>query len=569
MTFPLPRSTVVRTSPWSLFSQGSLRRLVRLLATALLLLGTVSQPTPVLAEHVKQMQAEAISQGRAPWGYWGTDPEKYTGWSSHSNRLIPVYTFGMSLDAVAGANSIYRDAKRIEQLYGRLPEGTLNPAAQYFDQTDVCRLQQAAAAAGKKYIILVVFDGMDWQTTWAAAAAACCKVGYREARGTGLYFLDYRGVATEYGLAVTSPHNDGTTCDIDAQTLVNPGGKTPGGYDALLAGPNPWTPGSDPLYLIRKSRPRHDAITDSAASATSLCSGIKTYNDSINVDPWGRQVAPVGRQLQAKGYAVGVVTSVPISHATPASAYSNNVWRDDYQDLARDLLGLQSISHPSEPLSGVDVLLGAGWGDDITSDTKQGRNFVPGNKYLATADLQKIDATKGGRYRVVQRTAGANGTKLLAEAADDAAHRGQRLFGFFGGKAGHLPFRTADGNFDPTNGVRRLGEKYSPADLEENPTLADMTRAALQVLEKNQGGFWLMVEAGDVDWANHDDNVDTSIGAVTSGDNAFRAITQWAEAGKCWDQTAVIVTSDHGHYLTVTHPEALLDSTDRASSAGK
>lgn len=52
-----------------------------------------------------------------------------------------------------------------------------------------------------------------------------------------------------------------------------------------------------------------------------------------------------------------------------------------------------------------------------------------------------------------------------------------------------------------------------PEDITENPTPAEMTTAALTVLQKREKGFWLMVEAGDVDWANHDNNIDTSIGA--------------------------------------------------------
>src|SRR6185437_3411947 len=129
--------------------------------------------------------------------------------------------------------------------------------------------------------------------------------------------------------------------------------------------------------------------------------------DSINVGPSGEQVVPIARQLQSEGFAIGVVTSVPISHATPACAYANNVWRDDYQDLSRDLLGLPSIAHPSKPLPGVDVLLGAGWGTKIeTTDAGQGKNFVAGNRYLTTADLAAIDATGGGHYRVAQRTSG-------------------------------------------------------------------------------------------------------------------------------------------------------------------
>ena len=77
-----------------------------------------------------------------------------------------------------------------------------------------------------------------------------------------------------------------------------------------------------------------------------------------------------------------MVTSVPISHATPAAAYANNVTRNDYQDLSRDLVGLPSIAHRSATLPGVDVLLGCGWGEESDGDDKQGQNYVPGNKYL-------------------------------------------------------------------------------------------------------------------------------------------------------------------------------------------
>jgi alkaline phosphatase len=92
-----------------------------------------------------------------------------------------------------------------------------------------------------------------------------------------------------------------------------------------------------------------------------------------------------------------------------------------------------------------------------------------------------------------------------------------------------------------------------------------MTEAALTVLEKNPKGFWLMVEAGEVDWANHDNNLDNSIGAVKSGAAAFDVIVDWVEKHDAWGETAVIVTADHGHYLFLTQPEALLDPTPTAA----
>jgi alkaline phosphatase len=514
----------------------------------------------------RRLEEQAERAGSAHWGHWGDQPDRYDAWSNHSNRLIPVYTFGIGLDAVSGANSVYRDASRLEQLFGRLPEATLNPTAEYFDQTEIYRLQLDAVAAGKKHVVLVVFDGMDWTTTRTAAISASGTVAYADGRGTGFAFQDYRGVATDFGFCVTSPANDGTTFDVDSQALKNPGGRTAGGYDAARAGPTPWSRPADLRYLIGRSRERPHAVTDSAASATSLCSGRKTYNDAINVDPAGLPLEPIAATLQKRGFAVGAVSSVPVSHATPACSYATNVSRDDYQDIARDMLGERSISHPKDPLPGLDLLIGGGFGVDVATDEGQGRNFEPGNKYVAESTLRTIDALGGGRYQLALRTPGRKGGEVLAEAVREALSKGRRLFGFFGTAEGNLPFCTADGRFDPVfvpvaDGGDRLKKKYSPpinytpADIAENPSLAEMTRAALELLG-SRDRFWLMVEAGDVDWACHANNIDNCIGAIRSGDAAVRAIFEWVEKRDAWNDTVVIVTSDHGHLFVLTDPAA-------------
>jgi alkaline phosphatase len=519
-------------------------------------------PTPV--DPIRDLQIAAEATGKAAWGHWGDQPEKYVAWSNHSNRLIPVYTFGMTLAGVSGTNSPYRDAARLEAVYGRLPDHTVNPAAEYFDQTDIYRLQLAAADAGKKYIVLVVFDGMDWHTTRTASIATLGRVAYDAGRGTGFGFQDYRGAPTDCGFCVTSPANDGTKVDVDAQAVKNPGGETPGGYDASRGGSTPWDPRVNLRYLI--GRDRVHAVTDSAASATSLCTGRKTYNDAINVAPDGSHLEPLARTLQARGYAVGAVTSVPVSHATPACAYATNVSRDDYQDIARDLLGEPSIAHREAALPGLDVLIGGGDGVRVEKEADQGRNFEPGNKYVADSTLAAIDVARGGRYVVARRTPGRRGADVLAAAARTAIAGRQRLFGFFGAAEGHLPFRTADGDFNPAAAVAnpdadRLRKKYggaihyAPADIAENPTLAEMATTAMDVLAA-RGPFWLMVEAGDVDWASHANNIDTAIGAVQSGDEAFRAVVAWIERHDAWDESAVIVTSDHGHLFVLTDPQA-------------
>lgn len=532
----------------------------------LILWGTV--PGSISAQdHIREIQQAAVDANRAEFGHWGWDPENYKLWGTHSNRLIPVYTFGtlgagpgIDLGSYSGLSSPYRHAEAIRKLYDTVPEGTLNPAAEYFDQTNVYDLQLAALKAGKKQIILVVFDGMDWQTTQAASIHLLQRVAYTEGRGTGLHFQDYRAQGTsQYGFFVTSPYAGDYNVDVDLQQVSPKADTVPGGYAFAAGGSFPWASAPDLEYPVGRSATpglKH-AYTDSASSATSMTAGIKTYNSAINVDAHGKQVATIAHLAQQHDYRIGVVTSVPVSHATPAAAYAHNVDRDDYQDLTRDLLGLPSISHPEQPLPGVDVLLGAGFGENRPEGKAQGKNFVPGNAYLTDEDLQKIDARHGGKYEVALRTSGAVGQAVLEEAAQAAIEHNRRLFGFFGVKGGHLPYRTANGDFQPPAG-RSKAEVYSAEDVAENPDLADLTTAALQVLGRDGRPFWMMVEAGDVDWANHDNNIDNSIGAVISGDRAVKAITDWVEQHSSWQDAVVIVTADHGHYLVLEKPELLV-----------
>ncbi|MCA9064911.1 MAG: alkaline phosphatase [Planctomycetaceae bacterium] len=515
------------------------------------------------------VQAEAIAAGRARAGFWGTDPENYVGWKTHSNRLIPVYTFGtqgggagIDIDSYSGVNSPYRSPAALQRIYGFLPEQTVNPDAVWMDQTNVADIQRAAVKAGRKYIFLVVFDGMDWQSTQLASISQLGRVAYTEGRGTGLHFLDYTAAGTtQFGFMVTSPHNEGTEVDVDQQTVKNPGGTLRGGYHAGLGGTAPWATPSDMGYLIAKPAEgniRH-AYTDSSSSASSMTAALKTFNGSINVGPTGELVSTIAHELQEEGWAVGAVSSVPVSHATPAAAYAHNVSRDDYQDLTRDMVGLKSVTHPGHPLPGLDVLIGGGWGVDKEKGPAQGTNFVPGNVYVTQSDIDEISVQNGGRYEVAVRTAGHSGSSLLQQATQRAVAGKHRLFGLFGLAKynGHLPFATADGTFDPVPGVGKKAEVYTDADRQENPTLSEMTQAAITVLSQNDHGFWLMVESGDVDWANHDDNIDNSAGAVKSGDAAVRVITDWVEQNSNWQESLLIVTADHGHYFNLTHSEEL------------
>lgn len=520
-------------------------------------------PVDAASDPVRQMQLDAMKQQTAEWGHWGIDPTKYSTWVEHSNRLIPVYTFGITLDLLREEGSVYKDPARLEKLYGTVTEGTVNPTALYYDQTDVHRLQMKAIEAGYSNIILMVFDGMDWQTTRAAAIYKQGEIVYSSGRGTGLSFLDDRRVQTDFGLVCTSPRSGSVKYDVNSQTVLSTDSASTGGYDVRRGGDAPWNEHTRSNYLLGLDRERPHSVTDSAASATSMTSGIKTYNGAINFAVDGEQVIPIARRLQEEeDFKVGVVSNVPIPHATPAAAYANNVTRKDYQDLSRDMLGLPSASHRDQPLPGLDVVIGGGWSPDLKADAGQGDNYLPGNRYLHQSDLERVDVANGGQYVVAQRTSGKSGRRVLMQAARRAIDNDQRLLGFFGTRFdGHLPFQTADGGFDPVLDAKGT-EAYTQADLDENPSLAEMTRAALLVLEQAVEGFWLMIEAGDVDWANHANNLDNSIGAVLSGEEAFNVVMDWVDENNAWAYTAVIVTSDHGHYLVI-------EDADRLAQAGR
>ncbi len=557
------------------------------IALALALIGPAlaqegAQPVDTLRALQEKYAASPKSKGARAYHFGSQGPgDVFSNHTSHSNRLIPVYVFGTKADlgAVTGENSRYRDEAKIKELYGALPANTLNPEAEYADQSDLYRVQADAVKRGAKHLFIVWFDGLDWPTTQAAAIAKSGTV-YTEGKGSGLVFQDYDGTPSQFGYVVTSPSHD--TLDLDASTqAVKPHeGSILGGYDAAIAGPNPWTLGplgpKAPGYLKGQNASKDDragvdeagrvlhAYTDSSCSAAEAASGVKSFNNGVNVAEDGRDVPTLFNQIQADGWKVGTVTSVPFNHASPSGMYAHNVFRDDYQDLARDMLGLEGVTQKAGKEArhpGLDVVIGTGHGivANQSALAKQGDNAVPGPLFVTEADKRAIDAANGGRYVVVETTPGVQGSRALLDAAEAAARGGHRLFGLFGREGlDHLPYRTADGRFDPAPGIRGKAEAYTPSDLFEQPSLADMTEAALTVLAADPAKpFALFVEAGDVDFALHDNNLDNAVGALYSGEAAIKVILDWVERNSNWDDSVLIVTADHGHYLVIDDPAAI------------
>src|SRR5512138_3616059 len=85
------------------------------------------------SDPIAQIQIEGVLTGSSPVAHWGSDPKRYSQWTTHSNRLVPVYTWGtkgagkgIDVDDYIGANSPYRSAERLHRIYGVEPRDTVN-----------------------------------------------------------------------------------------------------------------------------------------------------------------------------------------------------------------------------------------------------------------------------------------------------------------------------------------------------------------------------------------------------------------------------------------------------------
>lgn len=283
--------------------------------------------------------------------------------------------------------------------------------------------------------------------------------------------------------------------------------------------------------------------TDSAAAATALSTGSKTSKGSISVNAdHSARLLTITEIARARGMAVGAVTTTSISDATPGAWIAHNDSRvNGYAILDEALWGNPNTTGEAnmtyyqgghgKTVPPVDLLIGGGHPDWYTA----GNHFV--NKEIVTK--LKNESTLPGAFHYIERISGSpdGGQRLLSEAQKIDT---MRLVGLFGGSNGDMEYRLADGSgFNP-----------------ENPTLPEMTRAALAVLEKDPDGFILMIEGGTIDHASHANKMDEMLGEVIGFNDAVQAVEDWvndSNNGSNWENTLVIVTADHETgYLTAS-----------------
>ena len=297
------------------------------------------------------------------------------------------------------------------------------------------------------------------------------------------------------------------------------------GYDWRQGGRAPY-PLDDPStagdYFLTLPNPY---ATDSASAATAMVTGHKTVKGAI---AWGPGTAGEGQGgplptlaelLRARlGFAIGIVSTVPFSHATPAALVSHSPRRDDFPALAAQILG------ETRP----EVVIGGGF---------PGPSGTPDYQYLSRETYDQVKADPD--YQVVERQPGVDGAVSLLEAAQVAAGSGRKLFGLFGGP---------QGSFESPLAHDLPGTPLLTRATVENPLLRDAVLAALRVLTQDPDGFLLLAEQGDSDWANHANDFRRMIGTVWDLHEAVQTVIDYVNRpgdGMTWENTLLLVASDH------------------------
>ncbi|MFE8702516.1 alkaline phosphatase [Cytobacillus sp. FJAT-54145] len=241
-----------------------------------------------------------------------------------------------------------------------------------------------------------------------------------------------------------------------------------------------------PQVALARTFSNNNSVTDSAAGGTALATGIKTNNGMLGVSPDGTEVDSILDLFKQHGKKVGVISTHMVVDATPAAFTSSvkNRW-DGQPEIARQQLKNE-----------VDVILGGG-----------SHFFQP--EQQGGVDLIKKYQEKGYTY--------------VRNRSELKKYEGDKLLGLF-----HPSY---------------MSFKLDRDDLEsEEPNLIEMTKKAIEVLSKEDKGFFLMVEGARIDHASHATDLTSIWKETIEFDDTVKYVVNWANRDQ---ETLVVVVADH------------------------
>ncbi|CAN5904987.1 alkaline phosphatase [soil metagenome] len=272
-------------------------------------------------------------------------------------------------------------------------------------------------------------------------------------------------------------------------------------------------------------------VTDSAPSMSAYMTGVKMNNevlsmsnDTLAIDPVadangnncgtknGTPATTLLELAKAKGLSAGVVTTTRVTHATPAATYSHICHRDLENDIAAAAVPGGVGYNSALGSTGLDVLLGGG--KQFFTPLKDGGKRSDGRDLVAEMKAKNYAyASNSTEFNAI------DGTKT------------DRLFGLF--TSSHMSY---DLDRDPA----------------KEPSLAEMTTKAMDVLAKNTKGYFLMVEGGRIDHALHETTAKKALQDTLAFDNAIKAALAKAKiSDPDLKNTLIVVTADHDHTLVL------------------
>lgn len=276
-----------------------------------------------------------------------------------------------------------------------------------------------------------------------------------------------------------------------------------------------------PHMALVKTYTTNGQTPDSAPTASALNTGIKSRNGTINIDDAGAYdscdaaatagLTTFSEIVSGMGKSVGIVSTARLTHATPAAVYArtaNRDWEDNTQlpeGCAQKDIAAQMVD--AIDAGTLDLALGGGR-----------RHFLPNG----ITDDEGGEGRRTDDRNLIEEITGKGWQYVWNDETFAAADPAKPVLGLF--ESSHMLYEND-----------RNGE----------PSLAEMTEMAINSLSANEDGYYLMVEAGRVDHANHDGNLHR---AVTDG-VAFAEAIDKAMGMIDLQDTLVIVTADHGHGL--------------------
>ncbi|WP_158769737.1 alkaline phosphatase [Paraglaciecola sp. L1A13] len=293
-----------------------------------------------------------------------------------------------------------------------------------------------------------------------------------------------------------------------------------------------------------------DAQTpDSAGTMTAMMSGLKTDVGVIGVNEKiergecstvaGNEVSTALELAEIKGMATGIISTARITHATPAATYAKSAdrnWEDISDipeaaiaegcvDIADQLVHFEAnleARFEGVDVDGLEVVMGGGR-----------RHFLPKDASFNSADaVSEIEGDRTDSRDLTQEWQDlyTNGTYVMDKTGFDAvdAANTTHLFGLF--NESHMQYEADRSN-----------------DVAGEPSLTEMTSKAIDVLDNNAKGFFLMVESGRIDHGHH---AGSAYNALTDAIELSNAI-QTAIDSTDPDETLILVTADHGHVFTI------------------